>query len=55
LKTAEKEEIKVVGSTVLKLYRKMFTQKTFFFCFKDKKGISILEELHTEYKFDLVL
>jgi glycosyltransferase involved in cell wall biosynthesis len=56
LKTAlEKEEIKVVVAPVLKLYRKMFTPKNIFLFLKDvKKGISILEELHTEYKFDLV-
>jgi hypothetical protein len=35
----EKEEIKV-GSTVLKLYRKCFSKKTFLFLKRCKKGIS---------------
>ncbi len=56
LKTAlEKGEIKVIIAPVLKLYRKMFSIKNIFLFFKDiKKGISILDELHKEYEFDLV-
>lgn len=51
----EKENIKVVIAPVLKLYRKMFSPKNIFLFLKDiKKGISILDELHREYKFDLV-
>jgi glycosyltransferase involved in cell wall biosynthesis len=56
LKTAlEKEKVKVIIAPVLKLYRKMFSPKNTFLFFKEiKKGISILDELHKEYKFDLV-
>jgi glycosyltransferase involved in cell wall biosynthesis len=51
----EKEEIKVSIAPVLKLFRKMFSPNNIFLFSKDiKKGISILDELHKEYKFDLV-
>ncbi len=51
----EKENIKVVIAPVLKLYRKMFSAKNLLNFYKEKnKGIKILDELHKEYKFDLV-
>jgi glycosyltransferase involved in cell wall biosynthesis len=51
----EKENVKVVISPVLKLYRKMFSPKSILSFLKDiKKGVSILDGLHKEYKFDLV-
>jgi glycosyltransferase involved in cell wall biosynthesis len=51
----EKNNIKVVIAPVLKLYRKMFTQKNIFKFIKEYyKGIKILNALNKEYKFDLV-
>ncbi|MEE1897300.1 glycosyltransferase family 4 protein [Flavobacterium rakeshii] len=51
----EKQEIKVVVAPVLKVYRSMFTPKNLNRFFKDiKKGVSILDKLNKQYKFDIV-
>ena len=51
----EKLNIKVVIAPVLKLYRAMFTPKNLFAFIGDyRKGISILESINKEYKFDIV-
>jgi glycosyltransferase involved in cell wall biosynthesis len=51
----EKENIKVVIAPVLKLYRKMFSPKNSIKFFKDiYKGFKIINDLHKEYKFDLI-
>ena len=51
----EKNNIKVIISPVLKLYRKMFTPLNILLFFKQiKKGIQVLDELNKEYKFDII-
>lgn len=51
----EKNNIKVVIAPVLKLYRKMFTLKNILKFFKEyKEGLKIINELHKEYKFNIV-
>lgn len=51
----EKNNIKVIISPVLKLYRKMFTPSNMIKFFKEyKEGIKALEKLHKEYDFKLV-
>lgn len=51
----EKENIKVIIAPVLKLYRKMFTPGNLLKFFKEiNLGITLLDELHKEYKFDLI-
>lgn len=51
----EKNNIKVIISPVLKLYRKMFTPKNILKFFKEyKDGIKALDKLHKEYNFKLV-
>lgn len=51
----EKNNIKVVISPVLKLYRKMFTPKNLYkFFLEYKQGLKAIEELHKQYNFKLV-
>ena len=51
----EKADIKVIIAPVLKLYRKMFTPKNILLFFKQiKKAVAIIDELNTEYKFDII-
>jgi glycosyltransferase involved in cell wall biosynthesis len=51
----EKNNIKVVISPVLKLYRKMFTPKNIIKFFKEyRNGISTLDKLNKEHDFKLV-
>lgn len=51
----EKEKIKVIIAPVLKLYRKMFNPKNLFQFFREiKSGVSMLDELNKEHKFDLI-
>ena len=51
----EKEDIQVIIAPVLKVYRKMFSPKNIVLFFSQiKKGISILDELNKEYKFDII-
>ncbi|WP_293874338.1 glycosyltransferase family 4 protein [Flavobacterium sp.] len=54
-KELEKENIKVIIAPVLKLYRKMFTPKNILLFFKQiKKAVSILDELNSQYNFDII-
>ncbi len=54
-KEFEKNNIKVIISPVLKLYRKMFTPSNIVKFFKEyKEGIKTLDNLHKEYNFKLV-
>ncbi|TBX71232.1 glycosyltransferase family 1 protein [Flavobacterium silvisoli] len=51
----EKNNIKVIISPVLKLYRKMMTPKGLVKFFKEyRQGLKQLEELHKQYDFKLV-
>jgi glycosyltransferase involved in cell wall biosynthesis len=51
----EKNNIKVIISPVLKLYRKMFTPSNLIKFFKEyREGIKALDKLHKEYNFRLV-
>jgi glycosyltransferase involved in cell wall biosynthesis len=51
----EKNNIKVIISPVLKLYRKMFTPSNIIKFFKEyREGIKALDKLHKEYNFKLV-
>lgn len=51
----EKENIKVVITPVLKLYRRMFTPKNIVSFLKQiKKSVSILDKLNEVHKFDLI-
>ncbi|WP_338376112.1 glycosyltransferase family 4 protein [uncultured Flavobacterium sp.] len=51
----EKNNIKVIISPVLKLYRKMFTPRNMIKFFKEyREGIKALDKLHKEYDFKLV-
>lgn len=51
----EKENIKVVIAPVLKLYRKMFSPKNILnFIYDRNQGINTLDELHKQFKFDLI-
>jgi len=54
-KELEKNDIKVVIASVLKLYRKMFTPKNMLTFFSEvKKGVAILDDLNRHYKFDII-
>lgn len=54
-KELEKENILVIITPVLKLYRKIFTLKNIFKFNSDKsKSIKILNQLHKQYRFDIV-
>lgn len=51
----EKNNIKVIISPVLKLYRKMFTPINIIKFFKEyREGLKALEQLHKQYDFKLV-
>ncbi|MFT5754398.1 MAG: glycosyltransferase involved in cell wall biosynthesis [Flavobacterium sp.] len=51
----EKNNIKVIISPVLKLYRKMFTPSNIIKFFREyREGIIALDKLHKEYNFKLV-
>ena len=51
----EKVNIEVHIAPVLKLYRKMFSPKNLITFFSDiKKGVTISNELHKKYHFDIV-
>jgi glycosyltransferase involved in cell wall biosynthesis len=51
----EKNNIKVIISPVLKLYRKMFTPRNIIKFFKEyRQGIKVLDKLHQQYNFKLV-
>jgi glycosyltransferase involved in cell wall biosynthesis len=51
----EKEKIKVVIAPVLKLHRQIFKPKKFITFLKEiKSGISIIDQLNSQYHFDII-